>query len=57
MQGKDILSISNNSKYMLIIITLLITFMFIAAIQVWTKYFYGKYVKQLKNVLDELVEE
>ncbi|WP_126973572.1 hypothetical protein [Gynurincola endophyticus] len=56
-EGKGFSSLSQNTKYYLIIGTLLISLLFIVAILGWTKYYYGKYAKQLREILDELREE
>ncbi|HEY1163542.1 MAG TPA: hypothetical protein VGE90_00210 [Chitinophaga sp.] len=51
---------ANRQTYFIIIFS--ITFLFFTAIsmafvELWTRYFYGNYLKQVKKVLDELKEE
>lgn len=53
-QGKDLFSLSNNTQKLLIVAVIVIILLFVVAILGWTKYYYGRYLKQLKAALDEL---
>lgn len=54
LKGKDLSSLSNDAQKLLIVAVIVIILLFVVAILGWTKYYYGKYLKQLKAVLDEL---
>lgn len=56
-QGKSMMTIAVGDQFTLVIWVLIMTLLIVVAIQVWTNFYYGKYVKQLKTVLDELKEE
>lgn len=53
-QSKDFFSLPYNTKMKLIVTIIFIVLLLITAILGWTKYYYNKYLKQLKDVLDEL---
>ncbi|AIM38158.1 hypothetical protein KO02_16840 [Sphingobacterium sp. ML3W] len=54
---KDFLTLPANTKVYLIILSIVVCLTAILSILLWTRYFYGTYVKQLKAILDELKEE
>ncbi len=53
-QGRNLESISNNTKIFLLVAVIVMITVVVFGILGWTKYYYGKYLKQLKAVLDEL---
>ncbi len=53
-KGLDFSSLSESSQYILIGSAIVVTGVMVAAMPLWTRFFYGKYTRQLKQVLDEL---
>lgn len=53
-QGKNLDSFSENTKILLLVVVIFIILLLVGSILGWTKYYYGKYLKQIKSVLDEL---
>ncbi|PRD57031.1 hypothetical protein [Sphingobacterium gobiense] len=56
-QGTDMVTIAAYLKPTGIIVTLVVSALFITAVPIWTRIFYGKYLTQIKSVLDELKEK
>lgn len=56
-QGKDLSTIPDSNKQLLLIVILITSFFVPAAIVAWTRYFYTPYTKQVKAILDELKED
>jgi len=55
-KGIDISTALQQSKTLLIIITLVVSTFFIIIIPVWTSRYFGKYLKQIKRIREELKE-
>lgn len=55
-KGKDFNSLPEKTKVILLASIVAILLLLIFSILGWTKYYYGKYLKQLKSTLDELKE-
>lgn len=53
-QGKSLASLSGDTRMQLLGLVIFIILLLVSAILGWTKYYYGKYLKQLKAVIDEL---
>ena len=55
-KGKDFNSLPEKTKVILLVSIVAILLLLVFSILGWTKYYYGKYLKQLKSTLDELKE-
>ena len=55
-KGVDISTALQQSKTLLIVITLVVSTFFIIIIPVWTSSYFGKYLKQIKRIREELKE-
>lgn len=53
-EGKNLDSLSEKTKMILLVTIIVTILLLVLAILSWTKYYYGKYLKQLKAILDEL---
>lgn len=55
--GQDFSTLTPTLKYSLLILAVGITALMVLAMPAWTRFYYRKYTRQLKQVLDELKEE
>jgi hypothetical protein len=56
-KGKDFDSLPQKNKLILLVSIVAILLLLVFSILGWTKYYYGKYLNQLKSALDELKED
>jgi hypothetical protein len=56
-KGKDFDSLPQKTKLILLVSIVAILLLLVFSILGWTKYYYGKYLNQLKSALDELKED
>jgi hypothetical protein len=53
-EGKNLESMANTTKLYLLVAVIVMIMVIVLGILGWTKYYYGKYLKQLRSVLEEL---
>jgi len=53
-KGKHLMQLSDHTRILLVVTVIITILILILAIFGWTKYYYGRYLKQIKAVLDEL---
>ncbi|PWN66900.1 hypothetical protein C1631_019470 [Chryseobacterium phosphatilyticum] len=55
-KGKSLFDLTNTYQQSIVLIVLITTIVYVAAIVLWTKYFYGNQAQQLENILNEMDE-